>query len=349
MLDNVRYCPILYTRVAETKALFQLSSDTKDRMFPLLVWRPWPNAGQLALTAERVGDALQGRRFGLDLDATKFRASEKGAGQQFDQLFDPTDGHANYYAFIREVPGAVPVLRPNNIQLDRQLAHVDALDRGVVIRVEHGAAAELLAAAATASAAYPDVAVVVDAGWSRDLLGRELWASSVIKAMTDVRPGIELVVSGSSFPDTFAHIKGRGTVPVIERRLHTNLVRRHNAATLIYGDWGSTRPPAMEDTVMRNTPRIDLPFQAEWLCYRRENGEDYQDLARLMMRDPAWPAELTIWGTYTISCTAQGMSGAIRSPGTAAAARVNVHLHRQAYVGAPEVPGDPEEPYVDIV
>ena len=100
---------------------------------------------------------------------------------------------------------------------------------------------------------------------------------------------------------------------------------------------------------MRNTPRIDLPLQTEWLVYRQGSDEGYPELAQQMIRDPLWPRDLTIWGTHMILSTASALPGSIRSPNTAAAARINIHLHRQAYVGAEVVPSDPEEPYVDVV
>ncbi len=348
MLENVRYCPILHARVAEVKALLQLSSETKDRLFPTIVWRPWPNARALGRTADKVSIAFPQRSFALDLDQTKRGASATPAGREFDRLFDPEDGYANYYDFLEAVAGAVPVLRPPPIQLARQLERIERLDRGVVVRIEFGAASEMIDAARALSENSPDVAVFVDAGWSRDLLGRELWASSIIQSITEVRPEIEIVVSGSSFPDTFSGVRGRGRIPVVERTLHTNLVRRHNAATLIYGDWGSTRPPVATAGPMRNIPRIDLPFQAEWVCWRQEADEGYPELAQRLVNDADWPAELAIWGTYLISCTAERLPGGIRSPGTAAAARINIHLHRQAYVGEAQIPGDPEEIYVDV-
>ena len=292
---------------------------------------------------------MGGRRFAIDLDRTKFKSTETAAGKAFDTLFDPDNGYASYYRLVGDLPSAVPVLRSSSDNFQDQIAHIETLDRGVVVRLEYGSAANNIEAARTLIRETPDVVILVDAGWSSDLLGRELWASEVVQSMTDVRPEIELIVSGSSFPNTFANIKGRGRIPVKERRLHTQLTRRHNAANLLYGDWGSTRPPAVDAAPMRNVPRIDLPFQAEWLCYRQSNEEGYPELARQMMDDPSWPAELAIWGTYMITCTADGLPGSIRSPGTAAAARINIHLHRQAFVGAEAVPGDPEEPYVDVV
>jgi hypothetical protein len=350
MLEHANYCPILHTRLAETKALFELSGATKDRLFPIIVWRPWPNARLLGHTAQKIADALDGRRFALDLDRTRISSgADTAAAEEFRLLFDEADGHARYYDFVRAVPNAVPVLRPSALQLNRQLAHIESLDRGVVVRVEWGAAAELVQAARALVQTTPDVVILVDAGWSRDLLIREAWASSIIQAITEVRPEVELIVSGSSFPDAFAGIRGRATIPLLERRLHTELVRQHNAANLLYGDWGSTRPPAIDTGIMRNTPRIDLPLQAEWLCYRQASDEGYPELARQLMADRMWPRELTIWGTHMIVSTADALPGSIRSPNTAAAARINIHLHRQAYVGAEVVPGDTEEPYVDVV
>jgi hypothetical protein len=347
MLGNASYCPILHARVAEAKALTQLSGPAKDRLFPIIVWRPWPNARVLERTGQKIATALGGRSFAVDLDPTK-RGSGTPAGAEFDRLFDPADGYRSYFEFLQELPNAVPVLRSSPISLDDQLVHIEALDRGVVVRIAFNAAADMVEAARTLIQETVDVVVLIDAGWATDLLVREAWASAMIQTITDVRPDIELVVAGSSFPSAFTNIRGRGQIPVLERRLHTDLVRRHNAAHITYGDWGSTRPPAVEATIMRNTPRLDLPLQNEWICYRRSDDEGYQELARDLMADPVWPAQLTIWGTFMISATAEGLPGSIRSPGTAAAARINIHLHRQAFVGADVVPGDAEEPYVDV-
>ncbi len=149
MLEHVQYCPILHTRVAEVKALLQLAGPTKDRMFPVLVWRPWPNAKALARTGQKIEEALEGRRFAVDLDGTKLHSATTEAGVEFDSLFDPADGHRAYYNFVGALPGAVPVLRPTEIQLDAQLAHIDALDRGVVVRISYGSSIDLQTAART--------------------------------------------------------------------------------------------------------------------------------------------------------------------------------------------------------
>lgn len=355
MLEQFPYCPALHARVAEIKALAQLPAATKDRLFPLIIARPWPNAKHLIRTWEKIGEAIGNRRFALDLDRTKHNSGGKlAAASEFDELFVSRNGFANYYETVSGITEAIPILRINGgeaTQFEAQARHVDDLDRGLVVRIEYGAVTNPLALVDQVLGRFQDVSFCVDAGWSRDILGREAWASSIVERISRDHSEIEVVISGSSFPDSFSGIGDRGIIPVEERYLYNNLVRRHNSATLIYGDWGSTRPPSTEQVPMRNIPRIDLPTPSQWVSFRRDkeldDEEDYTDIAQRVVADVDWPTGLDIWGTYTIEWTANGEPGAIRSPGTAAAARINIHLHRQAFFGANDFIVDGDEPFTD--
>jgi Beta protein len=354
MLENLSYCPILHARVAEIKALFQLPAAAKDRIFPLIIARPWPNANRLQRTWDKVSEAFGGRRFALDLDLTRRNSgSDKPAAAEFDRLFSAHGGFANYYAVVAAIPEAIPVLRISGggaAEFDEQADHIIELDRGLVVRIAYGAVTNPLALVDQVLARFDDVTIFIDAGWSNDLLSREIWASGIVERVTAARPEVEIVVNGSSFPDSFVDIEARGEIPVRERYLYANLVRRHNAAILVYGDWGSTRPPS-DPVPMKNIPRIDLPESIEWISFRRDkeldDDEDYADIARRVVADPAWPADLNIWGTYIIECTADELPGAIRSPAVAASARINIHLHRQAFFGDAGIAGDEDEPFTD--
>jgi Beta protein len=354
MLENLFYCPILHARVAETKALFQLPAATKDRIFPLIVARPWPNANRLQRTWDKISEAFGSRRFALDLDLTRRNSgSSKPAAVEFDRLFSSRNGFANYYDAVAAVAQAIPVLRVSGggvPEFDEQAGHVIDMDRGLVVRIAYGATTNPLPLVDQVLARFDDVTIFIDAGWSPDLLSREIWASGIIGRVTAARPEVEIVVNGSSFPDSFVDIEGRGEIPVRERYLYSNLVRRHNSAILVYGDWGSTRPPS-DPVPMKNIPRIDLPESIEWISFRRDReldgDEDYADIARRVIADPAWPGHLNIWGTYIIKCTANALPGAIRSPAVAASARINIHLHRQAFFGDAGIAGDEDEPFTD--
>lgn len=350
MLEDKVYCPILHTRIGEVKALFQLPAASKDRLFPVLIARPWPNAKSLQTTWARIGEALGARRYGLDLDPSKYRSgSARPAAGEFDALFDPTGGHQAYYDLVDSLPTAIPVLRLTGgalPDLAAQAAHIGRIDRGVIVRLQYGRVLHPIQIVEEVLAAFPDVTLVIDAGWARDLLSLELWASGIVGAAAQIRPEIEMVVAGSSFPDTFTNVGERRELPLQERFLFSNLVRQHNAAILTYGDWGSTRPP-MDPTPMKMVPRIDLPMPGEWISFRCINEEDFSDIARRVMADPMWPNHLNIWGTYTVMCTANDLPGAIRNAAVAASARINIHLHRQAHHGAVDLPNDGDEPYSD--
>jgi hypothetical protein len=354
MLENIAYCPVLHTRLAEIKALLQLPAATKDRLFPLFVARPWQNAKELGRTWEKIEEAFGPRRFALDLDRSRYGSgSDKPAVIEFATLFDGTDGFANYYGMVAASPRAIPVLRIVGAEapsLDRQAEHIEALDRGVVCRFEFGTGTAALPLVDQVLARFPDLSIFVDTGWTRDLLAREQWASQVIQRVTDVHPETEIVVTGSSFPDSFSDVAARAVCDLRERTLFSNLVRRHNAATLFYGDWGSTRPTP-DPAPMKIIPRIDLPKRDNWIFFRQDKSrftkESYADIATRMLTDPSWPDGLNIWGTYVIECTAENVPGGIRNPAVAAAARINIHLHEQAFFGYNDVISDGDEPYTD--
>lgn len=353
MLGNSDYCPFLFSRVAEIKALRELPSAAKDRLFPVIACRPWPNANELSRTWEKILEALGSRRFGLDLDAFKYHSdSPKPASTSFDQLFDPTDGFANYFGELIDIEQAVPVLRleANGLELIAdQLAHSGLLGRGAILRIRRNQVQNPIALIdAVAENLDDNFLVVLDAGWTDDLLSSEVWFSPIIERITEYNPGCEIVVTGSSFPSSFTNIDSRGIIPVEERQIYDALVRRHNAATLIYGDWGSTREPS-DPIPMKNIPRIDLAAERNWISIRspKENPEDYEQIAQRALNDPDYPTNLDIWGTYMIRCTAEGLPVCIKSPATAAAVRINMHLYRQSFFGIGNAAGEVDEEYVD--
>lgn len=355
MLGGSRYCPILYSRVSEIKALSNLPSAAKDLIFPLINMRPWPNAKELGRSWEKIGEALGNRRFGLDIDRLKLNAgSVQPASSQFDALFSPINGFSAYYDAVAQINWAVPVFQMLNgalVEVERQKGRILEIDRGAILWLRHdeiqnpSSVIEQLADFLT-----DNVLIVVDAGWSLDILDRELWVSSIITQISDIYPEIEIVVASSSFPNSFAKFGTRGEATIKERMLYDALVRRHNAANLIYGDWGSTRKPSTEAIPVTNVPRIDIPTTGRWTCVRAEklgigDYQSYVEVALRALEDPDWPSNLEIWGTYFITATSQGLPGTIRSAGNAAAARINIHLYKQAYFGLNDLPGDQDEPY----
>lgn len=348
MLAGKPYCPVLHARVAEIKGLHQLPEPSKDLLFPLIVGRPWPNAKHLKKTWEKVGAAFGSRPFALDIDHfKKDSGSEKPAAEEFDRLFDPNAGHKNYYNEVKSVNSAIPIIQITNgniPDIDQQLENAEEIDRGIALRIQHDLMPNPHALIESVLKKNSDVTLFLDLGWSRDILSREAWASGVLSNIDE--PDREIVITGSSFPDLFRK-KSKDEIRVDERIVYENLVKRHNSLALVYGDWGSTRPPRESTPMGTIPPRIDLPMPREWLSFRKDGEEDYRSIAERVIADGSWPSSLKIWGTYQIEATAAGMDGSVKSQAAAAAVRVNIHLHRQAHFGGPGHFGDEDEPYID--
>lgn len=360
MFEVARYVPVLHARLAEQRAYRELPSGTKDLIFPLFVARPWPNANSLSTMWDRIQDAVAGRRFGLDLDITRRgRENDKPAQREFDALFEIENAFENYYEAIAAIDGAVPVLRSHGNQfldVDAQLARIQAIGRGGFVRIQRGRQVELqplydrLGSNETA-----EIAVVVDVGWGRDILQAQDWALQIATAVFEAHPEREIVICGGSFPSTFQEVQDVHDFQIFERTLFTEIRQRLNA-NLFYGDWGSTRPPSLDNTIMKSVPRIDLPQTGNWRVFRSEKydpddanseRETYPQVAVRTIEDLDWENVPQLWGSYIVECTAHGLSNSIRNAAVAAAARVNIHLHVQAHFDRPELMGVTDEPYED--
>lgn len=337
MLTNARYCPSIYTRVAEIKALRQLPSQAKDLIFPVLRLRPWPNANRLQKAFDRIDEAFPAGRYALDLDRFKHGSnSGKEAATEFDSLFVSQDSYGNYYTLVAEQPFAIPVIRTENSSipmLEDQWDYIEGIERGCVLyisRVFDQQPEKLIEQIEPYMS--ENLLIVLDAGWTTDFISTEVWTSPLIQAITDRQPNYTIVSSGSSFPDSFTKIGEEGSISVQERGVYDRLVARHNAANLVYGDWASTRLPA-DPVPMTNVPRIDLALATRWMCFRAAKGsnDSYTDVADRAVSDALWETMPDIWGADMIKWTAAKLEGSIKSPATATAVRVNLHLYEQAF------------------
>lgn len=349
MLESVEYCPRLLARLAEMKALFQLPVASKDVILPLIAAAPWPNAKHIERTWEKLTEAAAGRRYALDLDESYTASSSpRPAATEFRSLFDPTTGYANYFGQISDLPNAIPVLRlvQERSLFQQQLEHIERLDRGLFLRMAYGCPSYSFTNIDWLLETDLEFVLFVDAGWQRDLLLREAWTHGVVQRIRSAAERVEVVVCGSSFPESFSDNDVRKEIDLLERRLFSNVTRSFNEVRITYGDWGSTRP-RQPPTPMSFVPRIDLPMQNSWVSFRQNEEEVYADIARRVLADRAWSRQPEIWGIKAIEWTADELPGAIRTPAANTATRVNIHLHRQAQYDAQVVVNDTDEPFTD--
>jgi hypothetical protein len=349
MLEAFEYCPRLLTRISEMKALFQLPTASKDLMLPMMAVSPWPNAKHMARTWEKIVEASAGRRFAVDLDRSYVPTNgQRPAVGEFETLCSPIDGFASYYEQLGKVERAIPVFQValDHIEFLRQFERVNELDRGFFFRISYNGPQQAFQNLQWLLQTGSEFVLFVDAEWQRDILLREIWVQGVIQQIEGAEDRVEVVVCSSSFPDSFSDVRQKKEIEIIERNLFSNVSRRFNQVRMTYGDWGSTRP-RQAPTPMTLVRRIDLSLSRDWVCFRQSEEESYADIARRICAERDWGSQPRIWGVIAIESTANELPGSISAPPAATAARINMHLHRQAQFNAPLISNDGDEPFSD--
>ena len=341
MLEGRAYVPLLHTRLAEIRALRELEPASKNLLVPVISLRPWLNSKTLDRAVDVIEEAVGNRLYGLDLDESRFERNpdpQKEARVEFSKLFREEGGYKSYYELVASGDNRVPVFRglsSDKPRIEEQLDHVTKIDRGLFVRASPLSPGSVLDVAREVRRRDIDnVVFVIDCGWGRDILTHSVASVVIIQQIVDVNESFEIVVAGSSFPDAFSDLGNQFSHEIRERSLFQEVRRQLNEGILIYGDWGSTRPPS-DPVPMRNVPRIDSARPQSWPSWRSEGGESYADVAQRAIRDREWDGRLGVWGEYMVEATANGEDVCIKSPAMAAAVRVNLHLHQQAHFDNP--------------
>jgi len=155
-----------------------------------------------------------------------------------------------------------------------------------------------------------------------------------------------VAVSCTSFPTDFTSFDGTDVLAFTNRELIAQVQQTTNQR-VVYGDWGTTRPRNYgQPRQPRN--RIDYPTDTSWVFARdRDKSVDFQEAAQRITGSPYWSGKLGIWGEQRIEVTAAGQAFAIDSMPKMYAARINIHIHRQAFYGHLPLPEALDEEWSD--
>ena len=350
-LNDLKYVPTLFLRNAEMQAVEHLSNAEKDAIIPLVLVKPWGNSAQLVGSVKRITKAYPDRYFILDVDRYYGKASARPAWAQFLALKAPDNSFAAWREFISETVNAIPCIQLNGADAEAIISQIEwaqSIGRPFCLRIESSFPCltnEVLKAFSHID--HTNYLVVLDAGWSRDVLSQQLWASGWINSLVNLHSDVKIVVSASSFPNEFMSYGQYGEEPLQERPFYNALQVLHNEARLIYGDWASSRPHG-PDSGGPGYPRVDLPLSDRWVFFRGSAIDgNFKPLAQLAVANALWDDNLNVWGKYFINNTASGIGYAINSAQQAAAARINIHMNEQIASGTQEPIGDVPEDFID--
>ena len=349
LLDAIRYLPTIRSRQAELNGYHRLRDATKDQVHPMVALGKLGRLDDaprvLAAINDKVGPCF------LDLNTTPYQTCG-----DWEHYCNPEGNYQAWRELAAEHPGIMPVALLRESATERPFVRQVILierDHGVVVIRSRRPLADLPALQSALSAVddVNNVLVVLDFGYVRGALeARETEARRVISSLRTVAPATRVVVMGSSFPRAVsAYGDQAGTLDIIERDLH---LRIGGDEVAIYGDHASIYPEPFEPSMGRFVPRVDYCLDYSWL-YRRRREDDggYVACARQVVESPDWEPEFAnkAWGAEIIRITAA--TGAVQkgfgSPANWIAARVNMHIERQAELAAVGPGGVIEEDLID--
>lgn len=338
--QNKSYFATLAIRASEMNGLEYLPGSTKDALVPVVLLAPWGASRTLEQAIERFERAYPGRRYVLDIDRDYYPTNASHPAQaRWLSLRDPSRRFRNWTLFWRAFPEAVPCLQTEGqsaADLHTQIDDIQGADREFCYRIElfrqtHdiNTVISVLVDRGTA-----DFSVILEAGWISDALTLSPTYSGLINgALARLDGRVPIIASCTTIRKDFTRVEGVVTDPFSNRLLLEQIRRGTNRALVVYGDWGSTKP--RDDSFGRTPlPRIDYPCDEKWLLSRsRSKNWDYSAAAAQIVSTPDWNGNLGVWGEELIFATAKNDEFAIDTPAKNVAARVNIHLHRQAHFG----------------
>ncbi|WP_339832842.1 beta family protein [uncultured Parvibaculum sp.] len=348
VLENKSYVPTLAIRASEMNALEFLPGKTKERMTPCILLAPWANSSTLQKAVDRVEKAFRNQHYFLDVDRDyEFTNLESAPQQELLALLNPANAFENWCRFVDEHDWVWPCVQTrgqSENDIKSQIMRFQKAGRAYCMRVFMDRIpsniSEVVAAFAASGAA--DYAIILEGGWTRDPLSLAASFEGVISGPLQVIDAtIPIILSCTSIPRMFTDFDGGVTrVPFTNRLLIEQIARQTNRARIIYGDWGSTRPREPGSFANRPLDRVDYPTSNSWYIARNKAGNwDFHRAASAIVNSPDWDGHLGIWGEELIRNTVIAPAIGIDTPQKNVAARVNIHLHRQAFFGEGDLGG----------
>lgn len=353
------YLVTLGIRPAELSGLKELPGTTKDRLTPLVLLAPWLSTTPLSRALDKFEESYPSRPYFLDID-TYYHINDKPneAKELWSRLASAPADLEDWWQLLANYPNANPCLLMAGHAIERvreQIEWARGNNRNFCVRVNlaEGKGSGIppwmpTLVAELAAEGANDYAVVFEFGWVQDPLLVAAVASGYADIFfSTIPPEVPIAISCTSFPKDFTVFDGTDSHHFGNRNLISQVQQSTNHPRIVYGDWGSTKPRSYE-VASQPKRRIDYPHDASWIIARNQTKDlTFESAAKRIIVSGFWSGNLGIWGEQLIEGTAQGQAFAIDSMPKMYAARINIHLHRQAFYGQLPPPDSLDEAWSD--
>lgn len=353
------YLVTLCIRRAELSGLKELPGGTKDRLTPVVLLAPWLATYPLSKAIDKFEDAYPSRPYFIDVD-TYYHPGDNNneAKDDWAELAKCPADLAVWQSLLLPYPHANPCILMEGSTIDSaqaQIAWARENDRSFCLRMNMAGQGiptwmpNLVKELSSEGAV--DYAVVFDFGLVGSALEIAPTAVGYIKSFfSGAPPEIPIAVCCTTFPSDFTVFDGIEELSFSNRDLLAQIKQATNHPRVIYADWGSTKPRAYGHASAPKN-RIDYPTDEGWVIARDNDYPlSFQTAAqRIIVAKGKWSGGLGIWGEQLIEGAAAGQAFAIDSMPKMYSARINIHLHRQAFYGHLPQPEELDEAWKDDI
>ena len=360
-MDVQEYLVTLGIRPAELSGLKELPGSTKDALTPLVLLAPWLATIPLSRALDKFEESYPSRHYFVDVDSSYKLNDKLNAAKEDWSKLDQRPADLNvWWNLLSGYPNASPCLHTAEQTIENareQIEWARANNRVFCLRMNlaNGIGAgiphwmpELVKELEREGA--NDYAVVFEFGLVEDALLVAAAASAYTgKFFSNISPEVPVAVSCTTFPKIFTEYDGVDECIFRNRELVRQVKRETNHPKIIYGDWGTTKPRSYGLTSPPKN-RIDYPADNSWIIARDQHEPiSFQVAAKRVMASPLWKGNMGVWGEQLIEGTAAGQKFAIDTMPKMYAARINIHLHRQAFYGNLPAPEELDEERTDEI
>lgn len=358
-MEVTDYLVTLCIRRAELSGLKELPGSTKDRITPLVLLAPWMATYPLSKAIDKFEDAYPNRPYFIDVD-TYYHPGDNNneAKEAWTELAKSPADVGVWHKVLLPFSNANPCLLMAGSTLESaraQIAWARENDRTFCLRINMAGPGiptwmPSLVAELSAEGAV-DYAVVLDFGLVSSALDIAPLAVGYIKSFfSGIPPEVPIAVCCTTFPSDFTVFDGVEELGFSNRDLLAQIRQTTNHPRIIYSDWGSTKPRTYGHASPPKN-RIDYPTDKGWVIARdNDSPVSFQTAAkRIIAAKGKWTGHLGIWGEQLIEGAAAGQAFAIDSMPKMYSARINIHLHRQAFYGHLPPPKALDEPWSDDI
>lgn len=352
-----KYSVIVKTGDSEMRAMRNLSSEDLSKILPVVEL----TRGR----AKNIG-AIEGPKFIYPYDSKLKKINEIFAGvqialdvtsdeglssQEIDQLFNYSNGYANWISLLNElcskglslIPSILRNYHDENFEenFKEQVCSLSANFSEVMYRCtldDEGIVDDVQLICKNLNESC-NLLIILDCGWVapasyKDPANMCIIRIQQLKEILGAKKN-SIVVCSTTFPNNVSEIGDDSSDIFNLREIDLYGLVAKEYPEVIYGDYGSINPVRNDQIIMARgwIPRIDVALKDKIYYYRERKGsrtysDTYTSVARKAVSDKKFPSSIKAWGISQIQNCALGDAPSA-SPSFWISVRMNSHIIQQ--------------------